>query len=297
MQQEKDNGKIPEIHEGVGEPKEKFAGSAITQDIETTRRAAEGKGKKLEELYKGFFGSKENCGKFTELIPEEMYGEAAQNIMGDYTIVDAGSSQGTLGNYVREKFVQKGGKGIKLVMVDTNGLAMEMSPVEADEKIVGNLLESVLPPESARVIILRSVLQYMEPKEQKKVLSNLFKALKPGGILVSQFGSYETQEQADMMNTLFGFAERRVCFCGKEEGIKIHKDMFVTVDEVKEGPVPEETFDEFFVDRVNATPEQIAKAKQFISEHVDAFGDALTSTTEPYAWQIPYTLVRCKKNQ
>jgi len=139
--------------------------SAIKQDIETAKRAAAGKGKALEKLYGGFFGSRKNCEIFAENIPSEILK------LENPTIVDAGSSQGILGNYIREKFIA-GGKKAKLVMVDLNKVAMEQSPVQAD-KVVGNLVENPLCDESADIVILRSVLQYVEKKDQAEILKQI----------------------------------------------------------------------------------------------------------------------------
>ena len=65
---------------------EKFPFSGMKQDIETAKRAAEGKGKALEQLYGGFFGSRENCELFAQNVPDELYE------IKNPTIVDAGSS-------------------------------------------------------------------------------------------------------------------------------------------------------------------------------------------------------------
>lgn len=270
----------------IGQEKD-LAESARRQDIETAKRALGGKGAKaLEEMYQGFFGSRENCEMFAQHIPEAMY--ATEHPV----IVDAGSSQGILGNYVREKFEQHG-RNAELILIDTNAIAMEQSPVQAT-KIVGNLVENPLPSESVDLVILRCVLQYAEAKDQIRILEEIKRVLKPGGVLMSQFAECERQEQADAINRLFGLV-RRVRFCGKEEGIELHKSVFGNVDEVKEGPTLFESFDDFYVDRIQASNEKIAEAKQYIREHIDEFGNVLTSKADPYAWKIDCTIVRCKK--
>lgn len=277
---------LGEDHENAIREEKDLAESARRQDIETAQRAAEGKNKKaLEDLYQGFFGGRENCEIFAQHIPEAMYA------IEHPVIVDAGSSQGTLGNYVREKF-EEHGRNAELIMVDTNGVAMEQSPVQAT-KVVGNLIESPLPEGSADVVILRSVLQYAETRDQIKILEGIKRALKPEGILISQFASYDTQEQADAFSRIF--SPRRVKFFGKEDGVAMHKSVFGGVDEVAEGPTLYEAFDDFFVTRIQASEDVIATAKQYIREHIDELGNVLTSNEEPYAWQIPYTIVRCKK--
>lgn len=263
--------------------------SVQKQDIETTKRAIEGRGQKLEELYSGFFGSRENCEKFAQLVPEEFY--QRENAV----IVDAGSKQGTLGNYMREKF-QEHGSDAKLIMIDTDLESMKKSPVEA-EKIEGDLLENPLPNETADLIILRSVLQYMTPENQRELLDGLRRNLKPGGILVSQFGSYDTQTQADAFNGIFMCAKRPVNFCGKNEGVELHKSVFGKVAEVSDGPTLHETLDDFFVARIAAPEDQIEAAKKYISENIETLGNVLTKKEDPYAWQIPYTIVRCEKSE
>ena len=165
------------------------------QDKAMAERAASGDGQALEQLYSGFFGSRENCEVFARLVPEEFYAR------GNTVIVDAGSSQGTLGNYMREKFQEHGSRA-RLIMVDTNATAMANSPVEA-KKIKGDLLENPLPNESADLIILRSVLQYMGPDDQRRLLEGLYRALKPGGMLVSQFAAFGSHAQAETCNDVF----------------------------------------------------------------------------------------------
>lgn len=255
------------------------------RDIDTTKRAAEGSGTELEQLYSGFFGSMENCEEFAKVIPEEFYNR--ENIV----IVDAGSKKGTLGNFMREKFKEHN-KDAKLILIDTDAEAMAKSPVEA-EKIEGDLLENPLPKETADLIILRSVLQYMKHEDQVKLLEGLRNNLKPGGILVSQFGSYDTQEQAEAFNKIFGKPE--VNFCSKQSGVELHKSVFGELAEIADGPVLKETFDDFFVSRINASQAQIEATKKYISENVENLGNVLTRTEDPYAWQIPYTIVRCEK--
>lgn len=263
--------------------------SARQQDIETAKKAADDKNqKKLEDLYQGFFGSKENCELLAQYIPEELYS------LESPTIVDAGSSQGILGNYVREEFAKRGSKP-RLVMIDTNSVAMKQSQVQA-EKIVGNLTESPLISESADLVILRSVLQYVAMEEQIKILEEINRILKPGGVLLSQFCSYATQKQAEYFNELFISAKRKVAFCGKEEGIKMHQQIFDVITEA-EGPTLHETFDEFFKQRINAPNSQIEEAEKYISEHTEELDGVLTSKEKPYSWEIPYTIAICKKRQ
>jgi ubiquinone/menaquinone biosynthesis C-methylase UbiE len=263
--------------------------SGMKQDIELATRAGEGKARALEELYQGFFGSEENCEIFARHIPNEIYDRE------NATIVDAGSSQGTLGNYVREKF-RKNGSDARLVMIDTNAVAMKQSSVQA-EKIEASLMETPLASETADLVILRSVLQYVEPKYQAKILEEIKRILKPGGILVSQFCSYDTQEQANCFNGLFDVAKRRVNFCGKEEGIDLHRKIFDKIEEIADGPTLYETFDEFFVRRINAPEEQMKEAKEYIRQNIEGLQGVLTHHEEPYAWQIPYTIVTCKKTK
>lgn len=270
----------------IGQEKD-LAESARRQDIETAQRATKGN-TALEGLYQGFFGSRENCEMFAQHIPESMYA------IEHPVIVDAGSSQGTLGNYVREKFEQHG-RSAELILVDTNDVAMEQSPVWAT-KIVGNLIESPLPEASADIIILRSVLQYAETKDQIRILEGIKCALKPEGILLSQFVSYDSQEQADVVNRIFS-PVRRVKFCGKEEGVAMHKAVFGEVDEVAAGPTLYESFDDFFVTRIQASEGVVAEAKKYIGEHVDELGDVLMSKEDPYSWKMDYTIVRCKKTK
>jgi ubiquinone/menaquinone biosynthesis C-methylase UbiE len=264
-----------------------LAESARRQDIETAQRAANGD-TALEGLYQGFFGSRENCEMLAQHIPESMYA------IEHPVIVDAGSSQGTLGNYVRERF-EDHGRVAELILIDTNGVAMEQSPVQAT-KIVGNLVEIPLLEESADVIILRSVLQYSEVKDQIKILEGIKRVLKPEGILLSQFASYDSQQQADAFNSIFSHV-RRVKFCGKEEGISMHKEVFGDIDEIAEGPTLFESFDDFFVNRIKASEEVITEAKKHISENVGELGSVLTSKEDPYSWKMDYTIVRCKKTE
>lgn len=259
------------------------------QDIATAKRAAESGGTELEKLYAGFFGSQENCEAFARLIPEDFY--SRENLV----IVDAGSSKGTLAHYMGEE-CKKRGKEAKLIMVDTNSVAMAESPVRA-EKITGDLLENPLPNETADLVILRSVLQYMNDEDQAKLLEGLRKNLKPGGILVSQFGSYDTQEQAEAFNKLFDCAKRPVNFCGKQKGIELHEAVFGEIAETSEGPTLFETFDDFFVRRIEAPEDQKEAAKKYLAENVEKLGNVLTSKEDPYAWQIPYTIVRCEKGE
>ncbi len=268
---------------------EKFPFSGMKQDIETAKRAAEGKGKALEQLYGGFFGSRENCELFAQNVPDELYE------IKNPTIVDAGSSQGILGNYIREKFREKGSEA-QLIMIDTNKVAMEESPVEAN-KVVGNLIENPLENESADVVILRSVFQYVETKDQIRILKEIYRILKQDGYLISQFGSFENQDQANAFNKIFSFAKRAVNFCGEKEGIEMHEKIFDKISKVNSGPTIFETFDEFFTVRINAPANQIGEAKKYIGEHVKELGTALTNQTDPYGWKIPYTIITCKKSK
>ncbi|MFA5871568.1 MAG: class I SAM-dependent methyltransferase [Parcubacteria group bacterium] len=263
--------------------------SAVEQDIEAAKRAAGGQGESLEKIYNGYFSSRENCEIFAENIPPEIFE------LENPTIIDAGSSQGILGNYIREKFIASSKKA-KLVMVDMNKVAMEKSPVQAD-KVVGDLVKNPLPDESADIVLLRSVLQYVEGKDQAAILRQIYRVLKPGGILVSQFGSFKDKEQAEAFNGIFGFAHRKVSFSGKEEGIALHEQIFDEISRISVGPKLYEKFDEFFVTRVNASPADIAEAKKYISEHVERLGEVLTRKDNPYAWKIPYTIITCKKKE
>ena len=263
------------------------ATSAQLQDIDTAKRALEGKGKKLEQLYSGFFGSEENCKLFTDCIPEYLYK------LSSIVIVDAGSSQGVLGDYVRKIFEEKG-CSVRLIMIDTNAVALNSSPVEA-EKIEADLLEIPLPDNFVDLVILRSVLQYVEPVEQNKILKSLHKKLKQGGVLVSQFVSLASDERADLVNKIFSFAGRSTNFCSRDGGVNLHKNVFGDDINVTDGPILSESFDEFFIDRVSASDEQILEAKEFIYKNVGEFGDFLVSKEEPYSWKFPYTFVSCKK--
>ena len=258
------------------------------QDKAMAERAASGDGQALEQLYSGFFGSRENCEVFARLVPEEFYAR------GNTVIVDAGSSQGTLGNYMREKFQEHGSRA-RLIMVDTNATAMANSPVEA-KKIKGDLLENPLPNESADLIILRSVLQYMGPDDQRRLLEGLYRALKPGGMLVSQFAAFGSHAQAETFNDVFlRTANRPVHFISRQEGLALHESVFGGVAEVSAGPTLFEAFDDFFVHRLAASGERIEAAKRVIGENVAALGDVLISREDPYSWEIPYTIVRCEK--
>lgn len=258
------------------------------QDIETAKRASKGKGKSLEKLYDGYFGKKENCVLFAKYIPKELFD------VKNPVIVDAGSGQGILGDFIRKIFL-KHGSNPKLILIDANRVALNMSPIKA-KKIVSDLAKIPLRNNSVDLIVLRSVLQYMEPREQVKVSKELFRCLKPSGALISQFGSFKTQQQADLFNKIFYFAAgRRVRFCGKHEGIKMHKKVCGRIDDIGKGPTLYETFNEFFTDRINASPKEQERAKQFIRKHIAALGDVLTHKTEPYSWQIPYMVIRCRK--
>ncbi len=244
--------------------------------------------KTLETLYQGYFGNKENCEAVAQCIPEASY------LIQNPTIVDAGSSQGTLGNYMRERFIQRG-SAPRLIMLDSNHIAMNQSSVTA-EKIEGDLKENPLANESADIVLLRSVLHYVNKEDQTRILREIHRTLKPYGILISQYVSFATQAQADCFNKLFTFAAgRTIAFCGKDEGITLHKDVFDTILQIAEGPTLFETFDEFFNDRVHASDEQIVGAKQYINEHLNDLGDVMTSKEDPYAWRIPYTIMVCQK--
>ena len=277
-----------EAHDYEDALKEGVRRAVQGQDKAMTRRAIEGDGQALEQLYSGFFGNRENCEIFARLVPDEFY------TRGNAVIVDAGSSQGTLGNYMREKFQAHGARA-RLIMVDTNATAMANSPVEA-EKIEGDLLENPLPNESADLIILRSVLQYMGPDDQRRLLEGLYRALKPGGILVSQFAAFGSHVQAETFNDVFlRTAKRPVHFISRQEGLALHESVFGGVAEVSGGPTLFETFDDFFVHRLAASGEQIDTAKRVVGENVAALGDVLINREDPYSWEIPYTIVRCEK--
>ncbi len=56
-----------------------------------------------------------------------------------------------------------------------------------------------------------------------------------------------------------------------------------------------ESFDDFFVSRTGATTQEVARAKKYISRHVEELGNALTRKRDPYAWKIPYVIATCKK--
>lgn len=267
--------------------KDELIESATDQDIEMARRAAEGKGKILEELYQGFFGSKENCEIFAHDIPQEMFDR------NPATIVDAGSSQGILGNYIKEQFLSRGSSA-ELIMLDTNDIAMKQSPVMA-EKVNADLRENPLRNESADIVILRSVLQYAKPDDQVLILKEIRRILKTDGVLVSQFCSYDSQKEAECFNNLFAIAKRSVNFCGKKELIKLHEEIFSEIVKVAEGPTLYETFDEFFKERINATQEQIIKSKEYIRQNIEEMNGIFTNKKDPYAWKIPYTILTCKK--
>lgn len=113
--------------------------------------------------------------------------------------------------------------------------------------------------------------------------------------MVSQFGSFEDKKQAEAFNGIFGFSQREVSFSGKEECIALHKQIFDEISRISDGPTLHETFDEFFTARVNASQEQIRKAKKYISENIEELGEALVRKEDPYAWKIPYTIITCKK--
>jgi ubiquinone/menaquinone biosynthesis C-methylase UbiE len=258
------------------------------QDVTTAKRAAGGKGKSLEKLYGGYFGKKENCALFAKYIPKELFD------VKNPVIVDAGSGQGILGDFIRKIFLKHGSRP-KLILIDANKIALGMSPIKA-KKIVRHLTGIPLRKNSVDLIVLRSVLQYMEPREQVQVLKELFRCLKPNGALISQFGSFKTQQQANLFNKIFYIAAgRQVKFCGKHEGIKMHKKVCTKIDVVGKGPTLHETFNEFFIDRINANQKEQERARRFIHKHIAVLGNVLTRKTDPYAWQIPYTVIRCRK--
>lgn len=242
------------------------------------------KGTTLEQLYGGYFGSAENCAFVAEHIPSRLFS------LETPTIVDVGASQGTLGEYVREQFLEYGSKP-RLILVDLNESALHNSEVQA-EKIVSDAKRVPLQDASVDIALLRSVLHYESAIEnQKKILEEMYRILIPGGILVSQFGSFPNEEDTDAFNNMFRSFGRDVNFVSRGAGIEMHKSVFSEIAKITDGPSLTETMDEFAV-RMSG---QVAEANTYISEHLDELKGVLVNPVPPYAWRVPFTIVSCAK--
>ena len=269
-------------------PHQKNLNSAQRQDIETAQQARTTERGRLENLYEGFFNSRTQCKLFTQAIPPEFFRQT------NPIILDAGSSQGTLGGYLQEKCTRQGNSA-QIILLDTNEIALKDSPIHA-EKIVGDLMHIPLRPASVDLVALRSVLHYATPDDQHKILTELYRTLKPGGILVSQFGAFTNQEQANTFNGIFAHAQRNVFFCGQQEGLQLHQKIFDEVTISPNQPTLKETFDEFFTLRVPTTAEQQTQAQVYIKARAKALSTILIHSEPPYSWHIPYSIVTCKKS-
>ncbi len=192
-----------------------------------TKRIPERILKPIEELYAGYFSSEKYCDIFAKHVPKEIY--ALKNPV----VVDAGSGRGTLGGYIKKEFFARGFR-VRLVMVDIDRIALEQSHAKA-LKIEGGLTKNPLSSSCANLVVLRSVLQYEDERNQAKILREIFRILKPGGVFISQFGVYKNQKQADAINRIFSFAGSKVFFCGKKEGISLHKKIFGNAINVSNG--------------------------------------------------------------
>jgi len=259
--------------------------SALSQDREMLER-----GMRMEELYDGYFSSRKNCQAILPHIPREMFE------IKNPVIIDAGSSEGTLGVFVKEEF-KKHGCNPRLILIDANATALEKSKAVA-EKVVANLKNlSSIKSESINLVLLRSVLQYEDYDRQAMILKEILRILSSGGILVSQFGSIPTRHsnlEVSMFNGIFENFGRKVTFCSTLRGIALHGKIFSNISSAGIGPTLYESLTDFS-HRVNASSDEISKAEEYIKEYALFFDHMLTSKQPPYAWKIPYTIVSCRK--
>ncbi|MDP2655562.1 MAG: methyltransferase domain-containing protein [bacterium] len=252
---------------------------SIDQDKEMVAKNIE-----LEKLYGGYFGNPENCAPFIEHLPQDLFSNKTP------VILDAGSSQGVVGEYVSNEFIKRGSTP-RLILMDTNDAALKKSFV-ATEKIVADLKNIPLGDSSINLALLRSVLHYeSDIGEQKKILRELYRVLSSEGVLVSQFASFDNEETANAFNRMFKFLKRNVGFVSKESGIKMHEEVFGTIYKVSSAASLNESITEFG-QRVGR--DEIKRAKQYIEEHIGELSGILTNDN-PFAWKIPFTIVSCKK--
>lgn len=242
-------------------------------------------GTALEQLYGGYFGSAENCAFVTAHIPSRLFSLEVP------TIVDVGASQGTLGSYVTDKFLEHGSKP-RLVLVDLNEEALSNSMVDA-EKIVSDAKKVPIRESSVDIVLLRSVLHYESALEnQKKILEEMHRMLVPGGVLISQFASFPNEAEVVSFNKMFHFFGRNANFISREVGVEMHKSIFSEIEKVTDGPPLTETMDEF---AVRMSGGHAPDANKYISEHLDELKGILINPVPPYAWSVPFTIVSCIK--
>ena len=247
---------------------------SIEQDKEMSARSTV-----LENLYGGYFGSQENCAYFSEHIPEDFF------LRKNPTILDAGSSMGTVGKYVQRELLNKGVTS-RLVLVDTNEEALKKSTSTA-EKIVANLKGIPLPDSSVDMILLRSVLHYEPTLEaQQSIIKELHRVLIPGGILISQFGSFKDDKEAESFNQMFKFLKRDVGFVSSSTGVRLHEEVFGKAYKITNGPPLEESVTEF----VERNGEDVSAGLiDYVKEHRAELHNVLVNDN-PLTWRVGFTI-------
>ena len=256
--------------------------TALKQDLLMVKR-----GIKIEKLYGGYFGSIENCKTILPHIPKSMF--SIKNI----AIVDAGSSEGTLGIFVRNEFIKHGGNPY-LVLVDTNATSLENSTAD-DEKIVADFRKRTpLERNSINIVLLRSVLQYVDPEDQESILKEIYRILTPGGILISQHGSFANRIEAGAFNGIFKSFGRKVYFHEKSQWLGLHKKVFGDISIISQAPTLYESMQDF-TDRINASHSEVLAAEGYISRNRIFLENVLTKKEATSAWKIPFITVSCHK--
>ncbi|HCC06323.1 TPA: hypothetical protein DEP94_03140 [Candidatus Nomurabacteria bacterium] len=252
---------------------------SIEQDRDMSQRATV-----LEDLYKGYFGSQENCRYFVEHIPQDFLS------VSNPKVLDAGSSLGTVGKYVCREL---SGQGItpQLILLDTNEEILKKS-LDTLYKIVANLKQIPLADSSMNIILLRSVLHYEPTLEaQEAILKEIYRVLAPGGVFISQFGSFKDDDEAQAFNRLFKFLKRDVGFVSKDTGVKMHADVFDEIYKITEGPSLEENVDEF---SARVGKDISGEVGDYISGHQSELKNILVNNN-PITWRVGFTIVSCRK--
>lgn len=169
----------------------------------------------LEEEKLGEWGTMEYKGKLVgDNNPEYIKDIFTERILKDFQIrevgmdkesiiIDFGGSEGKVLDTVSAQLKEKGYTGIKGVNLEFIEERLQIMKDKYSSELSGvrGTLEKLpFKNNSVDIGIMRRVLQYFNKEEQKKILENVYKCLKPGGKIIIHGPGAATNEEIDDVN-------------------------------------------------------------------------------------------------
>lgn len=157
---------------------------------------------------------------------------------------------------------------------------------------------------SLDLVLARSVTHYEPtPELERKVLSEISRALKPGGHFIDQAPTLSTRAEADLVRAIHMLLPKEMNIQTEEET----KSMLAEFFDVREAspehqPRPLPTDKSIFMKRYSVEdPVEIEKLTQRIIEAINAVSEQerpnvwAKPENQDFGWNIPFTIYKCKK--